>query len=166
MSKFNEIISNLEFFLNFRTYTFHGNRSFLLFLGGRHFERPGPYPTHGHLGLLTIGATSPGCHSGVTLVPIVFRASLWRGARQALSKSITLEQQWPGSGSRYCGGLNMHNFLNVCWMRHVRCSSASTWNLDDNRVVTNENQISHMKVMEVWHYWRFLALGAKGKMST
>jgi hypothetical protein len=33
------------------------------------------------LGLLTTGATSPGCHSGVPLVPLVFRASLWRGAR-------------------------------------------------------------------------------------
>jgi hypothetical protein len=28
------------------------------------------------LGLLTTGATSPGCHSGVPLVPLVFRASL------------------------------------------------------------------------------------------
>jgi hypothetical protein len=28
------------------------------------------------LGLLTIGATSPGCHSGVPLVPMVFRAFL------------------------------------------------------------------------------------------
>jgi hypothetical protein len=28
------------------------------------------------LGLLTTGATSPGCHSGVPLVPMVFRTSL------------------------------------------------------------------------------------------
>ena len=34
------------------------------------------------MGPLTNGATSPGCHSGVPLVLMVYRASLWRGARQ------------------------------------------------------------------------------------
>ena len=31
-----------------------------------------------------------------------------------LSRDNALEQQWPGSGSRDCEGLNMHNFLSTC----------------------------------------------------
>ena len=33
----------------------------------------------------------------------------WDAARDS-----ALEQQWPGSGSLYCEGLNRHNFLNTC----------------------------------------------------
>ena len=36
----------------------------------------GPHPCLDHLVLLTNGATSPGCHSGVLLVPMVLRALL------------------------------------------------------------------------------------------
>ena len=32
----------------------------------------------------------------------------------ALSQDSALKEQWPGSGSRDCEGLNMHNFLNTC----------------------------------------------------
>jgi hypothetical protein len=51
------------------------------------------YPSHTrqlclHIGPMPIealpfGATSPGCHSGVPLVPMVLRASLWRGVRHS-----------------------------------------------------------------------------------
>jgi hypothetical protein len=33
---------------------------------------------------------------------------------RAPSWDIALEQQWPGSGSQDCQGLNKHNFLNTC----------------------------------------------------
>jgi hypothetical protein len=31
-----------------------------------------------------------------------------------LSGAVSLEQQWPGSGCRDCGGLNRHNFVITC----------------------------------------------------
>jgi hypothetical protein len=45
-------------------------------MGGRRSQRPGPSPTLGSLGPSHQRGTSPGCHSGVPLVPMMFWALL------------------------------------------------------------------------------------------
>ena len=50
----------------------------LVSMGGRRSQRPGPSPTLGSLRPLTSGVTSPRCHSGVPLVPMVLWALLMK----------------------------------------------------------------------------------------
>ena len=58
----------------------------------------GPHPLYDHLDIFTIGVTNPGCHSRVTLVPMVFWASLWKGAQ--LGDPLMAETSRPGFKSR------------------------------------------------------------------
>ena len=67
----------------------------------------------------------------------------------ALSRDSILEQQWPWSTSRDCGGLSRHNLLNTCWNGASEVSIGIYVNKDAARIVIYEHKCGSYGVLNL-----------------